>query len=120
MRIPVDSATHSGSTRPPVPEHLGAIGAQRRDPCSGHLALLVGARGRVDDQLLSSVFFSPSPFFFLIDGPFSESTCALWTSRSQIASATVGSASISCQVFVGTWLVTTVDRWSYRSSSTSR
>ena len=102
----------------------------------------LGARGRSDDQPFCSVFFPlspftflldalprehqvssaflpPSPFVFLIDGPLSDSTCALWTSRSQIASATVGSASISCQVFVGTWLVTTVERWSYRSSSTS-
>jgi hypothetical protein len=73
----------------------------------------------VSPSLPCSVFFPPSPFTFLIDGPFSESTCALWTRRSQMASATVGSASISCQLFVGTWLVTTVERWSYRSSSTS-
>jgi len=31
----------------------------------------------------------------------------------------VGSASISCQVFIGTWLVTTVEQRPYRSSSTS-
>jgi hypothetical protein len=35
----------------------------------------------LDDQLFSSVFFSPSPFFFLIDGPLGDSTCALWTSQ---------------------------------------
>ena len=184
LRIPLDPATHSDSTRPPVPEHPAAIGAQRRaswfrwDPATRaaigaqRRALRVvrpylSERGRLDDQPVSSVFFSPnsffvslietsagvrcgppvagwcpplgplgsvrprrslgagralddqpfssepfppSPFVFLIDGPFSDSTCALWTSRSQIASASVGSASISCQLFVGTWLVTTVER----------
>ena len=87
------------------------IGAKRRG-LSAALMHAGSEQGRLDDQPSVSVVFSPSPFFFLIDGPFNDSTCALWTSRSQIASATVGSASISCQVFVGAWLVTTVDRWS--------
>jgi hypothetical protein len=34
VRIPPDSATHSASTRPCVPEHPAAIGAQRRIPGS--------------------------------------------------------------------------------------
>jgi hypothetical protein len=75
-------------------------------------ALCVGGARWSGQVVVSSVLFPPSPFVFRIDGPFSDSTCALWTSRSQIASATVGSASISCQLFVGTWLVTTVERWS--------
>jgi group II intron reverse transcriptase/maturase len=118
LRMPADPGSQSARTRPPVPDHPGAIGAQRRDPLPASGPPLA-ARGRLDDRPYSSVFFPPIPFIFLIDGPFSASTCALWTSRSQIASARVGSASISCQLFVGTWLVTTVDRWSYLSSNTS-
>jgi hypothetical protein len=47
--------------------------------------------------------------FLRIDGPPSLSRWALWTSRSQMASAIVGSPSASCQVFVGICVVTTVD-----------
>ena len=94
--------THSAGTLP---------GSERSDGCLA--PFLWQQQGeRSDDHPLSSVVFSPSPFLFLIDGPFSDNTCALWTRRSQIASATVGSTSISCQVFVGTWLLTTVERWS--------
>ncbi len=35
VRIPLDSAAHSATTRPPVPEHPAAIGAQRRVPSPG-------------------------------------------------------------------------------------
>ena len=53
LRIPLDSAAHSATTRPPVPEHPAAIGAQRRVPSPGSERSR-GARGHLDDQ--------PSPF----------------------------------------------------------
>src|SRR5579859_1023545 len=43
-----------------------------------------------------------------IDSPESASRWALWTRRSRMASASVGSARYSCQLSTGSWLVTSV------------
>ena len=48
-----------------------------------------------DDSIWSPIFSRP-------EGPLRPITWALWTSRSQMASAIVGAASISCHVLVGT------------------
>ena len=42
VRIPLDSAAHSATTRPPVPEHPAAIGAQRRVPLRDRSAGTLG------------------------------------------------------------------------------
>jgi hypothetical protein len=47
---------------------------------------------------------------FRRDGPFITILWALCSTRSRIASATVGSPSWSCHRFVGSWLVMIVDR----------
>ena len=47
---------------------------------------------------------------FLREGPFSTSRCALWRSRSQIASASVASPMCSCHWAGGSWLVTIVEQ----------
>lgn len=49
------------------------------------------------------------PFFFRIEGPRRATRCALCTRRSQMASAIVGSARVSCQAFVGSCEVMTVE-----------
>jgi hypothetical protein len=54
-----------------------------------------------------------------IEGPCRSMTWALWTRRSQMASASVGSPISSCQALTGTWLVMRVDARSVRSSRTS-
>ena len=112
-------------TRPPVPAHPSAIGAKRRSSGDGAAGwrrdVVSGAAGSarseatlparrrrppkqrsMEDQPFSSESFPSNPFFFRIEPPLSERTCALWTRRSQIASATVGSERDSCQLFVGT------------------
>jgi len=78
---------------------------------SGALGHGVGAKRRSDGQVVVGWSLESSPFFFRIDGPLSHSTWALWTRRSQMASA-VGSASASCQLFGGTCEVITVELWS--------
>src|SRR6478752_2819519 len=59
------------------------------------------------------------PFWRRIEEPRSGRIWALCTSRSQMASAIVGSPIASCQLFVGSCEVITVDVLPYRSSSTS-
>jgi hypothetical protein len=44
------------------------------------------------------------------DGPSMAMRKALWTSRSRMASAKVGSPVTSCQVSIGSWLVTMGER----------
>ena len=74
LRIPLDSAAHSATTRPPVPEHPAAIGAQRRVPSPGSERSR-GARGHLDDQPFSSVVLSPN-------GPYlARPGVILWQSR---------------------------------------
>lgn len=79
---------------------------------SGALGHGVGAKRRSDGQVVVSWSLESSPFFLRIDGPLSHSTWALWTRRSQMASAIVGSASASCQLFGGICEVITVELWS--------
>ena len=70
----------------------------------------IGAQRRVGGQVDVEVASEPIPFFLRIEGPRSATTCALWTRRSQIASAIVGSPNASCQLFVGSWEVITVEQ----------
>jgi hypothetical protein len=68
VRIPLDLGSHSARIWAPVPERLGAIGAQRRDPSSSGLgAAPLGARGRLDDQPLLFCVLPSDPFTFLIE-----------------------------------------------------
>ena len=45
-----------------------------------------------------------------IVGPFSVSRCARWITRSQIASATLGSPMAACHAVGGSWLAISVER----------
>jgi hypothetical protein len=53
--------------------------------------------------------FVKSPFTFLIDSPPSFTRWALWTSRSQTASAIVSSPMTECHSLGSSWLVTIVE-----------
>jgi len=57
--------------------------------------------------------------FLRIDSPFSAILCAVCTTRSRIASASVGSLSDSCHALTGNCLVISVVRVPTRSSSNS-
>ena len=56
-----------------------------------------------------------SPFWRRMDWPRRDRMWELWTTRSQMASAIVGSPMASCQLFVGSCVVRIVDDLSYRS-----
>ena len=81
VRIPAKPISDSGRCRSSVPAH-----ADHPDDVAGG-PYLVG-------------FFVPvKPAAFRIESPPSLSRCALWTRRSQIASASVASPITACQSF---------------------
>ena len=93
----------------------GHVGAKRRSrPVGGYRRTGLGrseaTRGGhglgASGVLAGSVVM---PFFLRPDSPLSEMAWALCTSRSQMASATSGSPRASCQTFVASCVVTTVD-----------
>src|SRR3954451_18243630 len=87
LRIPLHSISRSGSIRSRVPKDPIKIGAERRVWGVGQGA------GRGSGWGLR-------PFWRRREEPRSDRTCELCTSRSQMASAIVGSPRASCQLFV--------------------
>jgi len=81
-----------GAPRAPPPRVVGSgpVGAKRRArPPRSRADAVDGRRGL---PVRGHASFSwPADFGFRRDGPFSSMRCAAWTSRSRIASATVGS-----------------------------
>ena len=112
LRIPVKPITRSGgkpitcsgANRSPVPTQTDHL-SERSDAGRNHESRV---SVRVDGRLR-----------FRIESPFRSSLYALCTRRSRIASASVGSPTMSCHLSTGTWLVTTVERTPWRSSRTS-
>ena len=93
LRIPAMPIAHSGRCRSPVPAKAITRGVtplgRSTSPASGP--------------------WSSPPFVFLIDSPPSFTLWALWTRRSQTASAMVSSPMTECQFLGSSWLVTMVD-----------
>ena len=93
MRIPMKAATDSEGKRPAIPiesGHFAGLGAKRRRGVV-HLVSFVLVFPLADKGLLC----------FRMDSPFSVMAWALWTSRSNMASARVGSPRYSCQLATG-------------------
>jgi hypothetical protein len=70
--------------------------------------MLEGAKRRLAWSVLFSVPSVTIAFFLRIEPPRRARTGALWTMRSQIASAVVASPIAWWQLFVGSWHVMTV------------
>jgi hypothetical protein len=87
----------------------GRIGAERRPewPGSGTTSARRSVWGWVDQRVAGLVAWVP--FLSRIEGPWRARTWALWTRRSQMASARVGSLRSSCQRLVGICELMTVE-----------
>src|SRR5216117_1401477 len=72
------------------------------------------------ETVIGWTYFSEASLGSRREGPFSTSLWAVWISRSQIASAWVGSAMYSWKRLGGTWLLMIVERLPWRSSRTSK
>ena len=59
---------------------------------------------------VSQSAYAPPPCFLRIESPFMSMRWALWTRRSRIPSATVGSPTCSCQRATGSCEVRIIDR----------
>jgi hypothetical protein len=103
------SVSRCCSVRMPASPSLSTVGGRdvssRCIAISHHGGLLSMAPSSVEDGGGSSV-----PVVRRIDSPRSSRRWAWWSSRSQMASARVGSPRLSCQSVIGSWLVRIVER----------
>ena len=104
LRIPVKRSPVPVANRSPVKTQTDHL-SERNDAGRNHESRL---SVRVDGRCR-----------FRIESPFRSSLYALCTRRSRIASASVGAPMTSCHLSTGSWLVTTVERTPWRSSSRS-
>jgi len=101
VRIPMKAATRSGRNRPAIPiesGHSAGFGAKRR---CGVVHLVPATRPAGKSVVPVFPFVGKGLLRFRMDSPFRVMVWALWTSRSRMASARVGSPRYSCQLATG-------------------